>query len=1001
MCYDVMFLGGNKLFGFRALDSIGIFIWLSDTRGGGSWACALVPQPPSAKPTNHNHLKKPAAYILQGTEPSTQRIAHLSTSATTSNNPILSRNNMREERRRSHCSAYYIALLACLISASVSGFTTIHPKISSSSKHNTILHSQSTDEAGSFDPTSGYVTEADIAAKANDLLAESKNVIDFPDEIASSFMQYALSIILGRALPDARDGMKPVHRRILYAMNGLGLSPSSSHRKCARVVGEVLGKYHPHGDNAVYDALVRLAQPFSTNAPLIDGHGNFGSIDADPAAAMRYTECKLSKIAAETLLDDINMDTVEFLPNFDGNEYEPSVLPAKVPLLLLNGGAGIAVGMATNIPPHNLEELLTACVAMTQSRNEGGKEVTDNALMDMIPGPDFPTAATIIGKSGARKLFTTGNGGIVMRAIMHLEEVKGKKSKRNAIIVDELPYQVNKAALLERIATLVNEKKLDGIADLRDESDRDGIRVVIELKRDAVAAVVQNNLFKKTPLQTTFSGNFLALFGSGTVPQRFTLREALDCFLDFRFQTIRNKCVFQLDKVENRIHIVDGLLIALDYTDEVIEIVRGAPDQTSARAALMDPENTKFCLSSAQTDAVLKLQLGQLTRLNGDKLTDERKTLAESQASLRDLLTSDKTVHDTMVEEFEAIKKKFGTPRKSKILPEEGEKQDIDLVQNERSVIVVTRGGYIKRMPLKTFESQHRGTRGKKGTSSANSDDSEVSHCFTCNDHDTILMTTQSGIAYGLRAYQVPEGGRTAKGAPIPSVLPVKADDVVTSVLPVSKFSEDEFIVLTTELGWIKKTPLAAFEKLTSRGLIIASLADGDRLNWCERCTDADDILVSSTRGQSTRFHAKNMRPTSRTSRGVKSMTLKKGDTIADMNVLSEDNKYLLCMTTEGYGKRIKTEEFRTTKRGGSGVIAIKFKAGRVDDRLSTMRVVNEEDEILLITSQGVMVRQQVKDIPVQGRAATGVVVQKVRKGDSISTVSIVPQRNMVAEELE
>ncbi|KAK1736801.1 DNA gyrase subunit A [Skeletonema marinoi] len=666
-------------------------------------------------------------------------------------------------------------------------------------------------------------------------------------------MQYALSIILGRALPDARDGMKPVHRRILYAMNGLGLNPSSSYRKCARVVGEVLGKYHPHGDNAVYDALVRLAQDFSTNAPLIDGHGNFGSIDADPAAAMRYTECKLSKLAAETLLDDINMDTVEFLPNFDGNEYEPSVLPAKVPLLLLNGGAGIAVGMATNIPPHNLEELMTACMTMTKSRNEGEEEVTDNALMRMIPGPDFPTAATIIGKSGARKLFTTGNGGIVMRAVMHLEQVMGKKSKRNAIIVTELPYQVNKAALMERIATLVNEKKLDGIADLRDESDRDGIRVVIELKRDAVAAVVQNNLFKKTPLQTTFSGNFLALFGS----------------------------------------------------DEVIEIVRGAPDQASARAALMDPENTRFCLSSAQTDAVLKLQLGQLTRLNGDKLTDERKTLAESQASLRDLLTSDKTVHDTMVEEFEAIKKKFGVPRRSKILPDEGEKEEIDLVQNERSVIVVTRGGYIKRMPLKTFESQNRGTRGKKGTSSA-TDDNEVAHCFTCNDHDTILMTTQSGIAYGLRGYQVPEGGRTAKGAPIPSVLPVKADDVVTSVLPVSQFSSDEFIVLATEFGWIKKTPLAAFEKLTSRGLIIATLADGDRLNWCERCTDADDILVSSTRGQSTRFHAKDMRPTSRTSRGVK------------------------------LWQRVKTEEFRTTKR------------------------------VVLV-----MVRQQVKDIPVQGRAAT------------------------------
>lgn len=860
------------------------------------------------------------------------------------------------------------------------------------------LFSSSDDEAGSYDPREAYVTEAEIASQANDFLAEtSDHVIDLPEEISNSFMQYALSIILGRALPDARDGMKPVHRRILYAMNGLGLAPSSAYRKCARVVGEVLGKYHPHGDGAVYDALVRLAQPFSTNAPLIDGHGNFGSVDADPAAAMRYTECRLTRIAAETLLEDINADTVDFLPNFDGSDYEPSVLPAKVPMLLLNGGAGIAVGMATNVPPHNLGELMDACVALTKGRNEG-KEVADARLTQIVPAPDFPTEACIVGKSGARKLYETGNGGVVMRAVMHLEQVaSGKKSKRNAIIVTELPYQVNKAALLERIAALVNEKKLEGIADLRDESDREGMRVVIELKRDAVAAVVQNNLLKKTPLQTTFSGNFLALFGSGTVPRRFTLREGLDCFLDFRFTTIRNKCAFQLDKVENRAHIVEGLLMAQEYADEVIKIVRNAPDGASARAALMDEENDKFCLSSAQADSVLKLQLGQLTRLNRDKLADEKSTLAESQTNLQNFLTNDAAVRDFMVEEFGAMKKKFATPRRTKILPDEDEKDEIDLVQNKRSVIVVTRGGYIKRMPLKTFESQNRGTRGKKGTSNADTaaHDNEIAHCFTCNDHNTVLMTTQGGVAYALRAYQIPEGGRTAKGAPIPSVLPVKANDIITSVLPVSKFSKDEFIVLATEFGWIKKTPLKAFEKLTSRGLIIASLADGDRLNWCEKCTDEDDILVGSTRGQATRFAAGGLRPTARTSRGVKSMTLKKGDTIADMNVLGGGrDESLLVVTKEGFGKRVRTDEFRTTARGGSGVIAIKFKAGRVNDRVSTMRVVSEEEEVLLITSQGVIVRQKVRDIPCQGRAATGVLVQKVDviSGDSISTVSIVPK---------
>jgi len=753
---------------------------------------------------------------------------------------------------------------------------------------------------------------------------------------------------------------------------------------------------HPHGDTAVYDALVRLAQTFSTNNPLIDGHGNFGSIDADPAAAMRYTECRLTKLAAETLLEDINLDTVDYLPNFDGSEYEPAVLPAKVPVLLLNGGAGIAVGMATNIPPHNLGELMDACVEMVKARNED-REVEDGRLLQIVPAPDFPTGATIIGKSGAKSLYSTGNGGIVMRAVMHLEEITAGKKKRNAIIITELPYQVNKAALFERIAALVNEKKLEGIADLRDESDRDGIRMVIELKRDAVAAVVQNNLLKKTALQTSFSGNFLALFGSGTVPKRFTLRKALDCFLDFRFDTIRRKCRFQLDKVQKRAHIVDGLLIALESTDKVIAIVRNAPDQASAKAALMDPDAPDLGLSSEQADAVLKLQLGQLTRLNKDKLQDEKNTLSKSQSALQKLLTHDSAVRDSMIEEFEGLKKRFATPRKTKLLPEEGEVDEIEYIQNEKSVIVVTRGGYIKRMPLKTFETQNRGTRGKKGSSSTTSDDdNEVAHCFTCNDHDTILMTTQSGIAFGLRAYQVPEGSRTARGAPIPSVLPVKSEDVVTSVLPVSEFSNNEYIVLATEFGWIKKTPLAAFENLSSRGLIIATLAEGDRLNWCEKCTDTDDILLGSTRGQATRFSAGDLRPTGRTSRGVKSMTLKKGDSIADMNVLRKDDKYVLIVTTEGYGKRVKTEEFRTTARGGSGVIAIKFKAGRVDDRISTMRIVNEDDEILLITSQGVMVRQKVSDISCQGRSATGVLVQKVdvKSGDSISAVSIVPREN-------
>jgi DNA gyrase subunit A len=857
------------------------------------------------------------------------------------------------------------------------------------------------EEEFSYAPTTErdtYVSEGEQAEQANALAAVGP-AIELHTEISNSFMQYALSIIMGRAIPDARDGLKPVHRRILYAMDQLSLYPNTGHRKCARVVGEVLGKFHPHGDMAVYDALVRLAQHFSTAYPLIDGHGNFGSIDADPAAAMRYTECRLTKLSQAALLEDLQDDTVDFLPNFDGNEVEPAVLPAKLPILLLNGSSGIAVGMATNIPPHNLNEIMTACTALVKAR-QGGAAVTDKKLLQMVPGPDFPTGASILSTGGTEKLYTTGNGGIVMRAVTKIEKITtGRKSSitRTAIIVTELPYQVNKAALLEKIAGLVNEKKLDGIADLRDESDRDGIRVVIELKRDAVAAVVLNNLYKKTPLQTTFSGNFLALMtanrdsSSSLVPQRFTLRQAMDCFLDFRFETIRRKSQFQLTKVNARSHIVAGLLMALDKVDMVIQIVRASADQQAAREALYIELGT----SSEQTDAILKLQLGQLTRLNKGKLESEKADLEESRESLTHLLEVDDAVYDVMREEFIDMMKRFGGERKSSIIVEDdGDFCDMDLIENSRSVIVVTRGGYIKRMPLKTFESQGRGTRGKRGTSDGGeSADSEVAHCFTCNDHDTLLMVTQNGIAYGLRAYQVPIAGRTAKGQPIPSVLPVRGDEVITAILPVSEFSDEEYVVLTTEQGWIKRTPLDAFEKLSSRGLTIATLEDGDRLKWCHRVRNEDDILIGTVGGMATRFGAAKLRPTGRTSRGVRAMKLREGDTIADMNVLSGKNKeYILTVTAQGYGKRIATSEFRAQARGGVGVIAIKFKRGQEEDKVSCLRIVKDDEEILVITARGIMVRQKASDIPSQGRSATGVMVQRVDDGDHISSVSIVPQ---------
>lgn len=828
--------------------------------------------------------------------------------------------------------------------------------------------------------------------------------VGLESEIENSFMQYAMSIILGRALPDVRDGLKPVHRRILYAMYGLGLTPEGSHRKCARVVGEVLGKYHPHGDTAVYDALVRMAQDFVMSAPLINGHGNFGSIDNDPAAAMRYTECKLSAVARDSLMTDINLDTVDMMANFDGNEQEPVVLPSRLPLLLINGATGIAVGMATNIPPHNMAEIVDATVGLIRNPS-----LSDEALFRLVPAPDFPTGGCIMGLAGARKLYTTSNGGITIRATTHMEMTEGKgRPKRNTIVITEVPYQVNKSVLLQRIADMVNDKKLDGISDLRDESDRDGVRVVIELKRDANPQVVENNLFKKTQLQTSFSGNMLALGNDGNKPHRFSLRVALQSFIDFRFSTVRRRASYELSKVKARDHIVQGMLKALGMIDSVIDVVRASKDTPEAREALM---GAPYDLSQEQADAILGLRLARLTSMEEGKLEEEAKDLKANMERLGALMTQDDKVYDLMVDEMLQLKNKHAVPRRTLIKPDEGELNDEDLLANDSSVVVMTMAGYIKRMPLEEFTAQNRGTRGKAGAKL--SDDHDVVHqFFTCQDHDTVLFVSNRGVAYSIRAFQVPIASRTAKGVPVPQVLPMGAEEKITSVLPVDEFRADEYLVLLTEQGFIKRTPLGAFKSTSSRGLVIVTLSENDTLQWVKRCRDDDSIIIGTKQGYASRFLANvaDLRPSGRASRGVKAMKFREGDVPVDIGVLPKEHEQgtpaadakgqsLLVLTAGGYGKRVDTDEFRLTRRGAKGIVALKFKKKMGADHLACFRIVSEVDEILLSTVQGTIVRQRAAAIPQQSRTATGVLVQKLDESDGIKDVALVPEIDEEAQE--
>jgi DNA gyrase subunit A len=831
---------------------------------------------------------------------------------------------------------------------------------------------------------------------------------DLSNEMSRSYLEYAMSVIVGRALPDARDGLKPVHRRILYAMYELGLTHDRPFRKCARVVGEVLGKYHPHGDTAVYDALVRMAQDFSMRNPLIEGHGNFGSVDNDPPAAMRYTESRLQALSTNALLQDIEAETVDFVDNFDGSQQEPVVLPARIPQLLLNGSSGIAVGMATNIPPHNLGELVDGVVALLRD-----PQMTDTDLMRYILGPDFPTGGQILGRAGIKEAYTTGRGSIIMRGVAQIETIEQHgRPDREAIIITQLPYQTNKAALIERIAELVNDKKIEGISDIRDESDRDGMRIVIELKRDAYPRVVLNNLYKQTPIQANFGANMLALVNGE--PQLLSLKQFLQVFIDFRIEAITRRTQYELRKAEERDHILQGLLIALGNLDAVIQLIRGAADTAMARAQLVE----RFGLSEAQADAILQMQLRRLTALEAEKIQAEHEELQAKIADLQDILARRERIEAIIEEEVQQIKTTHATPRRTEIVQAEGELVDTDLIANEQAVILLTEQGYIKRMPVNTFGAQNRATRGKAAAKIK--EDDVVEHFLTCCDHDNVLFFSDRGVVYTLNAYHIPAASRSARGVPIVQMLPIPKGEKITSLVAVQEFSENDYLIMLTRKGYIKKTALSAFSNIRANGLIAISLEEGDQLRWVRLAREEDSIILGSKGGMAIHFKAdsQQLRPLGRATRGVKAMKLKEGDELISMDILpsqvvarigtaeeepedetleneeliteeANQGPWVLAITTCGYGKRVPVSQFRLQNRAGMGVRAIKFRSAQ--DRLVAIHVVNREDEMMLVTNRGIIIRQSVDAISLQSRMATGVRVQRLDDDDAIAAVALVP----------
>ncbi|KAB2928657.1 MAG: DNA gyrase subunit A [Dechloromonas sp.] len=834
-----------------------------------------------------------------------------------------------------------------------------------------------------------------------DQFAKETLPISLEDEMRRSYLDYAMSVIVGRALPDARDGLKPVHRRVLYAMHETNNVWNRPFVKCARVVGEVMGKYHPHGDSAIYDTLVRMAQDFSLRYTLVDGQGNFGSIDGDNAAAMRYTECRLDRIASD-LTADIDKETVDFEPNYDGKELEPSVLPTRIPNLLINGSAGIAVGMATNIPPHNLNEVVAGCLALLEN-----PALSIDDLIEYIPAPDFPTAGLIYGVMGVREGYKTGRGRVVMRARTHFEDIG--KGDRQALIVDEIPYQVNKKSLIEKIAELVNEKKIEGISDIRDESDKSGMRIVIELKRGEVGEVILNNLYKQTQLQDTFGMNMVALVDGQ--PRLLNLKQALECFLSHRREVVTRRTVFELRKARERGHILEGLAVALSNVDEIIALIKAAPTPADAKVGLMArqwrspvveemlvraasdvsrpdglaPEfglsEQGYRLSDAQAQAILELRLRRLTGLEQDKIVSEYKEVMAKILDLLDILAKPERITEIIVNELTAIREQFGDERRSEIVLHTQELGIEDFITPQDMVVTLSHGGYIKAQPLADYRAQKRGGRGKQAA--AIKDEDFVDHLFVANTHDYILCFSNRGRCYWLKVYEAPQGSRTSRGKPIVNLFPLEEGERINAVLPVKEFADDKFIFMATRDGTVKKTPLSDFSNPRKAGIIAVDLLDDDYLIGVELTTGQSDIVLVSDAGKAVWFDEEDVRPMGRGARGVRGMKLQPGQTVISLLVAESDQQTVLVATENGFGKRTVLADFRHSGRGTQGVKAI--ADSERNGVVIGAKLVDDNDEVMLITTGGVLIRTRVSEIRGMGRATQGVTLIALDDGEKLA----------------